>query len=419
MKNHCCFSKVFLGFLALVLSAGGAPAADEKPENPNNILMRTMHSVPAGEHQIPFDFSFGMPIVSVKVGDKMRRFAFDTGAVMTLDIKLAEELNLLEETAVNVTDSQGVSQQRGVLVVPEIGLGPARFQNQPAVVADLNHPESPMACVKLDGLFGNTAMRLIRSWSIDYEEKKITFSEDPLSIDADAMVSPVSNEAGVGPTINTRFGKGIQTDIIIDTGKQGGFTLPVSFLGELAGAGRLSPAPILRLLSFERSGINKKADPISYFFARIDGFRFGQARMGAVPFSFLEAQPFVGNAALKYFKITFDFQQGLVALKPKGTGFLNLVGAFQIPGVERIMDKGKVYVSAIYEGLKQPVRGINIGDEILQIDNIKMVEGDIQPICRLMTAPPVPTGVSTYVLKDKEGRTKTVKLPLQAPFSLR
>lgn len=419
MKNHRRFSKVLLGFFALALPVSGAPAADEKPEHPNNILMQTTHSVPAGEHQIPFDFSFGIPIISVKVGDKMRRFAFDTGAVMTLDVRLAEELNLIEETEVKVTDSQGLSQQRGVLIVPEIGLGPARFQNQPAIVADLNHPESPMACVKLDGLFGNTAMRSIRSWSIDYEKKKIAFSEAPLAVDDESLVSSVSNKAGTGPTITTRFGRGIETDIIIDTGKQGGFTLPVSFLGELAGAGRLAPAPILRLLSFEQSGINKKADPISYFFARIDGFRFGQARMGAVPFSFLDSQPFVGNAALKYFKITFDFQQGLVALKPKGTGFLNLVGAFQIPGVERIMDKGKVYVSAIYEGLKQPVRGINIGDEILQINNIKMVEGDIQPICQLMTAPPAPTGVSTYVLKTKDGRTKTVKLPLQTPFSLR
>ncbi|MEP3276962.1 MAG: aspartyl protease family protein [Stappiaceae bacterium] len=419
MKNHRRILLATLCSLSIATSSSAALAADKKSENPNNILMRTTHTVPAGEHQVPFDFSFGMPIISVKIGGKMRRFAFDTGAVMTLDAKLADELKLLEETAVKVTDSQGLSQQRGVLVVPEMELGPASFKNQPAIVADLNHPESPMACVKLDGLFGNTAMRLIRSWSIDYDKKKITFSEDPMAIDADALVSSASNMAGSGPRVNTRFGKGIETDIIIDTGKQGGFTLPVSFMGELAGAGRLAPAPVLRLMSFQQSGINKKSDPISYFFARIDGFRFGQARMGSVPFSFLDAQPFVGNAALKYFKINFDFQQGLVALKPKGSGFLNLVGAFQIQGVERIMEKGKVYVSAVYEGLKQPVRGVEIGDEILQIDNVKMIDGDIQPICQLMTAPPAPTGVSTYVLKDKKGRKKTVKLPFQTPFSLR
>ncbi|MBL4784850.1 MAG: clan AA aspartic protease [Cohaesibacteraceae bacterium] len=398
------------------------PARSERiTELETRIIARQSVALTASRFEVPFDFTFGVPIAEVKINGQVFRFLLDTGAVTLIDTRLNKILRLDDTSGeTRIVDSQGVSSTVDRVILPTIEFGSARFENLLAVVADLAPVNTPFACLKLDGLLGYNAMPLIRSWTFDFASKKVILETGQPTISPKAWVSPIIIENGFGPRVRMKFARDIQILAELDTGKNSGFTQSPRLLRHFEKTDRLgSGGLVLSSITTGASGLSASNKPVERAFARVDQFQLGYVPFQSAVIEFASEPPLIGNAVLGKFRFTLDWHTATAHFESIKSGAIDLAPRWRTPGLLYSHTGGQMRVDGLINGLSNDELLLpQVGTLLTRIGPYDVSSGNLEDACPLLN---IDNALKKAKYLDLEfvnqGSNKKIKIPYLQPFS--
>lgn len=107
---------------------------------------------------IKFESVYDKIIIPVVINGNEYRFLLDTGAPNVISKKVLQELNLDASKSITVNDANNLVQNIQAVDIPIIKIGNLTFENQVALVYDLeNH--NLLSCFKIDGFIGSNLLK--------------------------------------------------------------------------------------------------------------------------------------------------------------------------------------------------------------------------------------------------------------------
>ena len=107
---------------------------------------------------IKFESVYDKIIIPVVINGNEYRFLLDTGAPNVISKKVLQELNLDASKSITVNDANNLVQNIQAVDIPVIKIGNLTFENQVALVYDLeNH--NLLSCFKIDGFIGSNLLK--------------------------------------------------------------------------------------------------------------------------------------------------------------------------------------------------------------------------------------------------------------------
>lgn len=251
------------------------------------------------QRAIPFQLSAGyLLLVRGRVGQMDGlRFVLDTGSTYTIiDRKIANRLGLARRPSQVLTLDRAVRVQRSVL--PELQLGPIHLQNLAVIIADLGYFAS--YATHVDAVIGLDILRR-GNFTVDFNARTVSFGgishgtfDVPLT--ADPVCLTVAVEIG-GRSFRLLVDTGVKELVLYDTRTRGrlpalrinGEAYGLSLEGRVASKMAFLPATELGTAEIERTAFLVNG-PDKNTLPGVDGY--------------------LGIAALKARRITFDFSAG-------------------------------------------------------------------------------------------------------------
>jgi predicted aspartyl protease len=174
--------------------------------------------------EINFQLVYDKIVLPVVINGKEYHFLLDTGAPNIISKKVFEALNLEKTKSIIVNDANNLNETMQSVQVPKLEIGSLVFENQTALVYDLDN-HNILKCFQLDGFIGSNLLRnsIIK---ISKSEKKIILTDHIKNLNPIAKPSKIkligSQKA---PYIEFDFigkNKAKASDmVLIDTGMSG------------------------------------------------------------------------------------------------------------------------------------------------------------------------------------------------------
>ena len=131
--------------------------------------------------EIPFEIVLKKIVIPVEIQNHTYHFILDTGAPNLISKKLMQTVNCKSLVKTPVRDANLTKDSLQVVQIPELQLGNLNFDNQIAIVSDLeNNPF--LKCYEVDGLIGSNLFvnSILR---INLKDKKITITDKIKNLD--------------------------------------------------------------------------------------------------------------------------------------------------------------------------------------------------------------------------------------------
>jgi hypothetical protein len=173
----------------------------------------------------PFEFTYELLLVEARINGEDVRLILDTGAPNVITSDLKQKLGLEPVTKVVTTDSGEKSGIAEYVSLDTVNVNGLNVFNSTALVIDLNDFHV-FRCLDIDGLLGANFFRY-GALQIDYEKKLCHYADDSddLPYDLGYLSFPFEpNRAGT-PKAKIKFRNRIFTDVTIDSGSAGYFSL--------------------------------------------------------------------------------------------------------------------------------------------------------------------------------------------------
>jgi len=125
--------------------------------------------------EISFELVNDKIMLPVVINNKTFTFLLDTGAPNVISKRVLAEINVQNTKKINVSDANNQSDMMEMVAIEAIQLGDLSFQNNVALVSDLeNH--FILKCFKMDGFIGSNLFRnsVVK---ISLKDKKITITD--------------------------------------------------------------------------------------------------------------------------------------------------------------------------------------------------------------------------------------------------
>jgi len=307
---------------------------------------------------IPFQLKKDLIIVQAEINgkDKPLDFIFDTGAFNSkINHTLMEEYNLETKAIKENEDSNGNVKVIEVTQLEKVVLGKTPFSKIGAgkvVYAE----ESPSPCIAEHGIIGANLIKLAH-WKIDYRKQMIYFSDEPFSIDnPSTAISFDYDSPALSDTPKVEFkiaGRNVE-NLIIDTGSNGGFRLPVSVEKAFT-----STEP-LTFYDCSVSGIyGFNTDTLVVKTLQLNDFN----TCFPIEFSAL-GKGLIGNEFLKYFVLYMDTDEQTITLVPQSEIIVQPTRQLSvIPAKDNTWLVNSVSANASH--------GLKLGDTLLKVNHQK------------------------------------------------
>ena len=370
-------------------------------------------SEPEYRLELPFEERSGLIVIPVTIGGEIRQFLLDTGAPNVITPQLAESLNLKTELTRQVRDTHGNSNPLDFVRIDSLALGGIVFYDMGAIIGDLKaSPE--LACLGIDGLLG--ANLLSKTFmQIDYQNKKVILAShlDSIQVDSSALIWPFYTTAQGSPEVKIRVNGELLGPLTVDTGSTSWIGAPQKPLAKVKEGG---PVQIRRTFGSASTGLFGEAKSDSLYKTWIEDLTLPDSTSlppGSVDF-FGENRSLVGNAYLKQFVLTFDWQADRLFLEP--TGFSN-AESLQTFGFSPSYRDGQFLVRFVWEGSQADQEGLRSGDRILFMNGMDFINMDAKVYCRyLRNAKMREDWQELDLLVEQDGATRQFKLQKESFF---
>lgn len=312
-------------------------------------------------YEIPFEYRNDHIIIKVKIGNEFYDYVFDTGGYndITNEIQDKNQFPVLSKQTVGSTNR--LKSDVNIVKVESLTIGELVLKNIAAL--QMNFDNVPSMCGINGALIGASIIKNF-SWRIDYPNKKIIVTDDfsKLPVLPNTVKIPVSFNERQMPYIEAKL-DGKSDKYMFDLGSASLFSLTEKT------AKKHQRKELIEIFGGSIEGGNGVVKiPVNIFKANI--FEIGDAvkyTNKPVIYTKLSNENLIGNPIIKDFIITLNFKDSELYLSPipKTHKPIDGWGSF---GLNIEYQNNKLIVTTIFNGLPAQKAGLNVGDEILTIN---------------------------------------------------
>jgi len=315
---------------------------------------------------VPFDLRGHAIIVKVRINEHPKEYNFilDTGAITFINEETANELDLEQGTEVPTWNDTVKAR----LVETEIiSLGNAKVKNLTTIMFDF---VKYTGFQKIDGFIGSDFLRFFKV-TIDYGSKALTLSLDtePIrSVDEGYLLKIKKPLPLRAPMVECRINETFTSDAMIDLGSPHCVVLPLSLLDKLSG----EDIPLIKSIGIVAKWPQSTTDESCL--SRIESLKFGDFEIENIPVIIADVNDILlGEDFLSQFLITINYPAKQVLLLPLD----NMQFKHNMFSTGLALEKdddNRTVVKGFWEGSPADKSGIQVGDEIIEINSINISE---------------------------------------------
>jgi len=348
--------------------------------------------------EVPFEYRLGLIIVPVKIQGKQYDFVLDCGAPNVVSKQLAESLGLDATVTQTTFDSQGNEEDLDFVQLDEITVGGVVFKDMGAAVADLQ-AEVEVGCLRIDGFIGSNLMKHA-VWEIDYEKQVITFAHaiDSFAVDLEHVEVPFSTNLVGTPFIDVSIEGQTEEKVTVDLGSNGGIMLSMETYHKVKSAGFNLPASIR--YGTTASGIYGRGAPDTVLYLGMHTIQLETESVSTTLVSFARnRETTIGNRFLKNYRVILDWKASKLMLTP-----INPKPEIVEPqfGFSSTYDNGKLFIGALYVGASPEKNGLELGDEVLDVNGTSYEQITEDEWCTLLESGWEQDSISLILRKHTE-----------------
>lgn len=312
--------------------------------------------------EIPFDFTYGIPVIEVQINGDNYNFLFDTGMPTTISKKLNEKLKLNKTRNKIGIDVNGNKNNENYGVLKNLKVLGIDFNNTEVLIANLES-SFELKCVDLDGVFGNN---LIKNaiWKINYDTKKIYITNNIEKFNITDNMTKISfnTKKGYTPKINIKINGKKRKNIMFDTGSNGGVNIPIEEYSSKKFTKSVEYFGSSKTALYGRAKINKS------IISRVDNIKIGKIIMENQFVFFNKTTPLIGNEFLSNFDVIIDYNKNTIYLEKKRENKNTQLNNF---GFSTNIIENKMIITMIFQK-SVAFKKLEIGDEIIEINGVSV-----------------------------------------------
>lgn len=317
---------------------------------------------------IPFNFDNGLPIIKVNIEGVAYNFLLDTGAPTIITPELASILKAKTVKKSTVGDSQGNNSKQEFILIDDIKIGKLHFNDIGAVVIDLKQTFE-IKCLAIDGIVGSNQMSNA-IWEIDYKSKNITITDNFIEFkepDGASKIHFMEMEPQKTPLVRVQLDSTNSKLITFDTGANGGIDLPASNFETT-----IKDYKKIKSYGNTSAGVYGTGKKDTITTVKVGLMKLGtlETKNQLVTFE-NESSSVIGNSFLKNYKTTINWKTKTIYLQQQDTIENAKIENFGF-GIRYI--NFKPVVSSLVLDSDAEKSGLQLGDEITEIDGIKLSE---------------------------------------------
>jgi hypothetical protein len=355
--------------------------------------------------EIPFQLHGSVIVTELSVDESNPlKFIFDTGAGGTI-------INESTAASLGIVGDETVSRQGGTgMASIELStkhimdVGDLRFQRVTLGIAELDHIEKRLG-MQIDGVIG---WEILSQYAvrIDYDTMLIEIYDNnrfdydfgdsgyPVEVQGTTIFTNVTTAFKSG---NTFTGK-----VVVDTGAGNAFYFNTPFTEENDLLAEMD-------IYYERETQSLSTESSHVYTTMLAGLNISEYEFSTVPANIAIAEAgalswsgpmgILGNGVLKRFNVFIDLQQQMMSLEPNRLYH----DQFEVncSGVELVAEDAfqRVIVDHVYAGSPAHEAGLEVGDEIVQINGANVSDFQLPQIRSMLSQ----DGEEIEILIDREG----------------
>lgn len=365
--------------------------------------------------EIPFELYGNIIVAQLSVDESTPLdFIFDTGAGGTI-------INADTAAGLGIVGDETVSQEGGtgtatiVLSTNHIvDTGDLRFQDVKLGIVDIDHIEKRLG-MPIDGVIGwlilsqyavrvNYDTMLIEIYDNNRFEYDLGASSYPIEVQGTAIFTNVTVAFESGSTFNGK--------VLVDTGSGNTFSFNTPFTEE---NGLLAEMDTY----YERETQSLSTESAHIYTTMLADLKIGEYEFSTLPANIAIAEAgalswsgpmgILGNGVLKHFNVFIDLKQKVMSLEPNRLYHDQF--AVNCSGFELVTDDAfqKVIIDHVYAASPAEEAGLEVGDEIVQINGANVSDFQLPQIRSMLSQ----DGQEVEILIDREGESNTCLFTLQ------
>jgi len=250
------------------------------------------------------------------------------------------------------------------------------FTETGAIVQDLSGINSMLGCNKIDGIIGNSVLKLA-TWQIDYDEHFLTVSNDIKKLQTSSEPVNVGDKGWGVKRIKLTI-DGNERSYIFDTGFNN-FIQSNNYLKESLEKenGEVNAVSISGELSADLFGKNKSET----FYIKVDSIQFAKNTITEqIVYTKTNGSSLIGNRFFEHFLITYDWKNGHVYFDSKETFEKDSLFVFN----ELIIPDYEVLKFKIVARWEKDSSALTIGDYIESINQLDVSHFTLDEFCNFL-----------------------------------
>lgn len=355
--------------------------------------------------RVSFEYRLGTIVIPVTIAGEEFHFLLDTGAPNVISKELAQHLGLQSVATMKTTDSQKAKSDLEYVILDTVLIEGIAFTNTLAAVADLKQ-SNEIACLKIDGLIGANLMRHA-IWSVDYEHQYLTISDSSHlpELDSSVRVIPFTPVLSGTPKMDIQLGSVTIENITVDTGSNGDLSLTNKHYEQL----RKAHPEIQSVAGFgsSTSGLYGAGETDTIYTALVPAMQLGDLLLPNQFVHFKEnGSNTFGTEYFKQYRVTFNWFNNTMSFDHPRVE----PSTFRSFGFRYFYVDKKLIVNLLFDGSPATQAGLQIGDQILQMNGVDYSEITAEDWCTLIDSRELRELEELTLVVLRNGEEKTFQL---------
>lgn len=353
-------------------------------------------------YEIPFEYRNDHIIIKVKIGNEFYDYVFDTGGYNDITDEIQNKNSFPVLTKQTVGGANGLKSNVNIVKVDSFTIGKLVLKNIAAL--QMNFENLPSMCGNNGALIGASIIKNF-SWRIDFHQMKIIVTDNflKLPILPNNVKIPVTFNDRLMPYIEAKL-DGKTERFMFDLGSSSAFSIT-----EKTAKRHITDKELIKIFGGAIEGGNGVVKiPINIL--KANTFEIGDAikyTNKPVVYTKLSNENLIGNPIIKDFIITLNFKDNELYLSQIAQ--TKPMDGWNSFGLNIEYKSNKLVVTTIFSGLAGQKSGLNVGDEIVAIDQ--------QPVscnsfcdCKLLIDNILRNNSAITLTVKIDGGTKQIKL---------
>lgn len=320
---------------------------------------------------LPFEFDAGNMVVKITINNKSYNFLFTSTGYSSISNEIIKQCDFKVNTA-NQTFNDVL-----FYTVKELKIGNTFFRNIDARALNTNEVFN-LKCKKIDGIIGADLLTN-RIWKIDYNNKKILFSDSIQDFEFSKEVKVINfktNGTNYSPIINLNINNSFFENVKVNIGFNGSINLPLKDF-----KGKIDDYKNVKYNGTEKFSVKSDVILFSEICVMIPAVTIGKQDIGGTMINFYnKGVSMIGNKILKDYDLTIDWKNKKIYLD-NYTFHENY--KIEDYGFYFYKREGKIEVVGIYVESNADKQGLKNGDVILKINDVDFTKISEEDLCDL------------------------------------